>query len=230
MKERAKILIVDDELNIRRMLRAALPDEDFEVIESETGKEGVRSVAMHNPDIVILDLGLSDIDGIECIKQIRAWSNVPIIVLSARGEEETKVRALDLGADDYVTKPFGMPELIARLRVALRIHRGKNDSETPWFECGDLKIDFSLRSVVVRGQQVHLTPNEYKLLCFLAKNAGRVLTHKQILSNVWGAAFTGQNHYVRILMRGLRQKIEKVPTRPELLCTESGIGYRLRLF
>jgi len=228
MSQLPKILVVDDEPNIRRMLRVSLPESEFEVIEAASGKEGVSAVATHNPDVAIFDLGLPDLDGVECIKEIRQWSNVPIIVLSARGEEAVKIQALDQGAHDYVTKPFSVPELIARIRVALRLQASAGPNAPSIFETADLSINFATREVIVRGEVIHLTPLEYKLLCLLARNNGRVLTHKQILCDVWGAAYAGQNHYLRVLMKALRHKIEPDPAQPLWLLTETGVGYRLR--
>ncbi|MBX7138088.1 MAG: response regulator [Oligoflexia bacterium] len=227
MSSKIKILMVDDEANIRRMLRAALSATDFELLEAGTGREGIAAVATHNPEAVILDLGLPDLDGVDCIREVRKWSQVPILVLSARGEEQHKIAALDAGAYDYVTKPFSMSELMARLRVGLRLHH--REPESPVFEGSGLRIDFAQHQVVVRGAAVHLTPLEFDLLALLSRHAGRVLTHRQLLSEVWGPAYAGQTHYVRILMKSLRNKVEQDPSRPKILLTESGVGYRFEL-
>lgn len=224
---KAKILVIDDEAAIRKMLRAALSDADFDLTEAESGREGVRLVATNSPDVVVLDLGLPDFDGVECIKEIRQWSHVPIIVLSARGEERSKVQALDAGAHDYVTKPFSVPELIARIRVALRL-QDPNLNAQATFESSSMKINFSTREVMVRGGTIHLTPIEYKLLTLLVQHAGKVLTHRQILSKVWGPLYANQNHYLRVFMKSLRHKIEEDPARPRILITESGVGYRFK--
>ena len=194
---------------------------------SVVAKEGLLAIATHNPELVILDLGLPDMDGVQFIIELRAWSQIPVIVLSARGEESTKISALDAGANDYVTKPFSMPELLARIRAAVRSHASAKIEEAAVFEIGSVYVDFAKREVFKKGERVHLTPLEYKLLTLLAHNAGRVLTHKQLLNEVWGAAYIGQNHYLRIFMKTLRQKLEDDPSRPRMFVTESGVGYRL---
>ena len=223
---KTKLLVVDDEASIRRMLRSALPEEEYETIEAATGREGIRAIALHNPKVVIFDLGLPDMDGVECIKEVRQWSEVPIIVLSARGEEKVKIAALDAGAHDYVVKPFSMGELMARIKVALRLRNPA--AEQGSFEFAQLSVDPAAHLVTVRGEQVHLTPLEFKLLLLLARNAGRVLTHRQIISDVWGPAYAGETHYLRILMKSLRHKIEVDPARPSMLITETGVGYRFQ--
>jgi two-component system, OmpR family, KDP operon response regulator KdpE len=230
MMDKTKILVVDDELQIRRFLRASLPPPEHELIEAETGAEAIRHVASHNPDVVLLDLGLPDMDGIEVVKNLREWTRVPVIVLSARGQEKDKIDALDAGADDYLTKPFSLGELQARIRVALRnraLASGLDSRAT--FSAGALEIDYSSRVVRIAGNEIHLTPIEYKLLTTLARNAGRVLTHNQLLTEVWGAAYANQSQYLRVFMGQLRHKIEKDPARPELLTTEAGVGYRFRV-
>lgn len=220
------ILVVDDEAPIRKLILSAFADDNCKIIEAASGGEGLRSVATYNPDLVVLDLGLPDLDGVEVIRRVREFSNVPIIVLSARGEEAVKVDALDNGANDYVTKPFGMNEFLARVRVMLRSPRNSTD-EIAKFESNGVEVDPATREVKKNGNIVHLTPLEYKLLLLLIQHSGRVLTHKQLLTEVWGAAYAGQNHYLRIFMKSLRHKLEDDPARPKLLITESGVGYRL---
>ncbi len=227
MAERKKVLIVEDETPIRKLFRAGLNDQEFELIEAQSAKEGLQHIAGYNPELIILDLGLPDMDGVQLIKELRSWSDIPVIVLSARGEETTKVAALDAGANDYVTKPFSMPELLARIRVAVRLRAASKTEAPPIFESGPIRIDFAAHEVSKNGERVHLTPLEFKLLTILARNTGRVLTHKQLLSEVWGPAYLGQNHYLRIFMKALRHKLEDDPARPRILVTESGVGYRL---
>jgi two-component system KDP operon response regulator KdpE len=223
-----KILIVDDEAQMRRFLRGALGSHGYDVVEAETAREAIQLAASHNPDLMLLDLGLPDRDGLEVVRELREWSRVPIVVVSARGREDDKVDALDAGADDYLTKPFGVKELLARIRVGLRHRKSAVDApDNPVIELGSLRLDRARREVAVRGAEVHLTPIEYKLLVFLAENAGRVLTHRQILKEVWGPMHEAQTHYVRVHMAELRKKIELDPARPELLLTEPGVGYRL---
>lgn len=219
--------MIDDELPIRRFLRASLPEEEYELQEAENGEQGVRLTATENPDVVLLDLGLPDFDGLEVTKRIREWSPVPIIILSARHQERDKVLALDAGADDYLTKPFGVPELLARVRVALRHSRLTAAQPEPTFESNGLMVDQSARRVFVRGKEVHLTPHEYKLLTALIKHAGMVVTHKHLLNEVWGPAYETESHYLRVYMAQLRQKIEEEPANPQMLMTEPGVGYRL---
>lgn len=223
------ILLIEDEPQMRRFLRTALDANDYRLVEAETAKEGLAQAAARNPDVILLDLGLPDRDGLEVARELRGWSATPIIVLSARGREEDKVRALDLGADDYLTKPFGVEELLARIRVALR-HAAlpPGAGPGPVFEAGDLRVDLAARRVSRAGQEVHLTPTEYKLLTTLVRYAGKVLTHRQLLKDVWGSNYVNQSHYVRVYMGQLRQKIEADPARPRLLLTEPGVGYRLR--
>ena len=223
------ILLIEDEPQMRRFLRAALGGHDYRLVEAATAKEGLAHAAGRNPDVILLDLGLPDTDGLEVTRQLREWSRTPIIVLSARGREQDKVAALDLGADDYLTKPFGVEELLARIRVALRhASPGPDDVSEPVFEMGELKVDLAQRQVFRAGQQVHLTPTEYKLLVALVRHAGKLLTHRQLLQEVWGSNFITQNHYLRIYIMQLRQKIEPDPTRPRLLLTEPGVGYRFK--
>lgn len=221
------ILVIEDEPPLVKFLRVTL-EQEYNVIDVSTGEAGVRHAAYDRPDLIILDLGLPDIDGIEVTKRVREWSSVPIVVVSARGKEQDKVVALDAGADDYVTKPFGVGELTARVRVALRhAAAAKKDTGDPVFESGDLKVDLAKREVMVRGKQVHLTPNEFRLLAVLVKHAGMVLTHRQLLKEVWGPGSGQENHYLRVYMNQLRQKIEADPARPRHLVTELGVGYRL---
>ncbi|HVL18643.1 MAG TPA: response regulator [Gemmatimonadales bacterium] len=223
------ILVIEDEPQMRRFLRAALGAQDYRLVEATTARDGLAQAASRNPDIVLLDLGLPDRDGLEVTRELRQWSAAPIIVLSARHREPDKVEALDLGADDYLTKPFGVEELLARIRVALR-HAAQpvGGSPEPVFEAGDLRVDLARREVRRGGQEVHLTPTEYKLLTLLIRHAGKVLTHRQLLKEVWGVNYADQSHYVRVYMAQLRQKLENDPARPRLLITEPGVGYRLR--
>ncbi len=227
MGDRRGVLIVEDEAPIRKFLRAALSGDEYHVIEAENGETGIRLVAVENPAVVLLDLGLPDIDGIEAIHRLREWSTVPIIVLTARERESDKITALDAGADDYVTKPFAVGELLARIRAVLRAREGRHQTEAV-FLSGNVKVDFASRVVSVSGAEVHLTPIEFKLLATLIKNAGRVLTHRQLLTEVWGKAYSGETHYLRVFMKQLRHKIENDPAKPELLITEPGVGYRFR--
>ena len=222
------ILLIEDEPQMRRFLRTALTANDYRLVEAETAKEGLAQAAARNPDVVLLDLGLPDRDGLEVTRELREWSGTPIIVLSARGREQDKVAALDVGADDYLTKPFGVEELLARLRVARRPPAlPPGAAPEPIFEAGALRVDLADRRVWRQGQEVHLTPTEYKLLATLVRHAGKVLTHRQLLKEVWGANYLNQSHYVRVYLAQLRQKIEADPARPRLLVTEPGVGYRL---
>lgn len=224
-----RVLVVEDEPQMQKFLGLALANEGYRALEATTGAEGVALVRTHNPDLVLLDLGLPDTDGMEVTKAIRQISAKPIIVISARGQEEDKVKALDVGADDYLTKPFGTSELMARIRVALRhASRSKEESNEPVLRVGELEVDLDRRRVAVAGREVHLTPNEYKLLGYLMKHAGKVLTHRQLLKEVWGAAYATQTHYLRVYMVQLRHKLEADPTRPRWLVTEPGVGYRLK--
>ena len=220
------VLLVEDEPQMRRFIRASLDAHGYRLVEAATSSEGKQLAASHNPELVLLDLGLPDGDGLVFLRTLREWSKVPVVVLSARGKEEDKIAALDGGADDYLTKPFGVGELLARMRVALR-HAQKAPDE-PVLELGALKLDLARRLVFVGGKEVHLTPIEYRLLAYLAQNEGKVLTHRQILSEVWGPGSAHQTHYVRVHMAELRKKIEADPARPKLLLTEPGVGYRLR--
>ena len=226
------VLLVEDEASMRRFLRASLPAHGYKLIEAATGEEGLREAAARRPDIVLLDLGLPDLDGLEVTRRLREWSRTPLLILSARGQESDKVAALDAGADDYVTKPFGMEELLARMRVALR-HAARVDAgdglAEPALETGDLRVDLARRQVFVGGVEVHLSPIEYKLLTALVRNAGRVVTRQQLLREVWGIGFTTQTQYLHVYMGHLRAKLEKDPARPRALLTEPGVGYRLHV-
>jgi len=223
------ILVVEDEPHMRRFLRASLTSNGYRVLEAGTVAEAGVVATSHNPELYLVDLGLPDGDGLDLTKSLRAWTSAPVIVLSARGRELDKVAALDAGADDYLTKPFGVGELLARLRVALR-HREAlaKHADEPVIEVDALHIDLARREVAVGGRPVRLTATEYRLLVLLARNAGRVLTHRQILQDVWGPGHAGETHTVRVHMAELRKKIEENPARPKLLLTEPGVGYRLR--
>ena len=225
----ALVLVVEDEPQMRKFLRASLASHGYRMLETDTVREAIQLVTGHRPDLVLMDLGLPDGDGIELTKKMREWTSVPIIVISARGREEDKVAALDAGADDYLTKPFGVRELQARIRVALR-HAAQvaSGSSEPEISIDNLRIDLPRRQVFVDGREVHLTPIEYKLLVLMARNAGKVLTHRTILKEIWGPGQTHQSHYVRVHMAELRKKVEQDPARPRLLVTEPGVGYRLR--
>jgi two-component system, OmpR family, KDP operon response regulator KdpE len=223
------VLIVEDEPQMRKFVRIALEAHGYRVVEAATATEGVQQATAYTPDAVLLDLGLPDMDGIEVTARLREWSAVPILVISARGNEDSKVKALDGGADDYLTKPFGAAELLARLRVALRHAAQSRESPRTIVRLGeDVEIDLTRRLVRVRGEEVHLTPIEYKLLVTLAKHAGMVMTHRQLLEQVWGPGRTHQMQYLRVYMTQLRHKLESNPARPKLLVTEPGIGYRLK--
>lgn len=227
---RPTILVIDDEPQIRRFLRAALNSEDFMLLEAETAADGLREAASHPPDLVLLDLGLPDLDGMEVIQRLRAWTRVPIIILSARGQEADKVAALDLGADDYLTKPFGVPELMARIRVALRHAALSAGDAEPVFVSDELKVDLVKREVFLSDKEIKLTPIEFKLLALLVKHAGKVVTQGQILKEVWGPGHDDQSHYLRVFVHQLRQKLEPAPAKPKFLITEAGVGYRLRQY
>lgn len=221
------ILLIEDELQIRRFLRVTLSAEGFSLLEATTATEGLAEAARHTPALVLLDLGLPDADGLTVIQRLREWSSVPVIVLSARHQEPNKVTALDAGADDYLTKPFGVAELMARIRVALRHRQPGDEAVSPVVRAGELAIDLAARSVSRAGQPVHLTPLEYNLLAELARHAGKVLTHRQLLRSVWGPSAVEHNHYLRIYMAQLRHKLERDPACPRHLLTETGVGYRL---
>jgi two-component system KDP operon response regulator KdpE len=221
------VLLIEDEPQMRHFLRAAFGTTEYELVEAPTAREGLAQVAGRSPDLVLLDLGLPDGDGLDVTRRIREWSQVPIIVISARGQERDKVVALDAGADDYLTKPFAVGELLARIRVALRHAAKVGGSSEPVFEAEAVRVDLAARRVTRDGTEVHLTPNEYKLLQSLVKHAGKVLTHKHLLTEVWGEASASQNHYLRVYITQLRHKLEPDPTHPRLILTEPGVGYRL---
>lgn len=220
-----RILIIDDELAIRRFLHTVLSSEDFSLHEAENGHAGLAAAAAFKPDIILLDLGLPDLDGIEVIRRLREWSLVPIIVLSVREHENDKVSALNAGADDYLTKPFGVGELLARIKAALR--RSLQDVPEPVFISHDLQVDLTRRLVTIRGEEVSLTPTEYDILRLMVTHAGKVMTHGQILKQVWGIAYLEQPHVLRVNISNLRRKIEADPSRPRHIITEPGVGYRL---
>ncbi len=220
------ILLIEDEPQIRRFVRTALQAEGMQVFESDRGERGLIDAATRTPDLAIVDLGLPDIDGLQVIQDIRTWSAMPIIVLSARSDEQDKIQALDAGADDYLTKPFSVGELLARVRAHLR-RRETGNSASALFSFGDVEVDLARRTVERAQQPVHLTATEYRLLTVLIRHAGRILTHGQLLRDVWGPNHSEHSHYVRIYMANLRQKLEKDPTQPEHLLTEIGTGYRL---
>ena len=224
------VLMIEDDPQIRRFLRAALAAEDYQFHEALTAEEGIAQAAARQPDLVLLDLGLPDRDGLDVIRGIRLWSQMPIVVLSARGQEKDKIAALDLGADDYVAKPFAVGELLARIRAALRraAPLAADGSDTV-IRFGDVQADFEKRVITVAGEEVHLTPNEYKLLQVLIKHAGRVVTQRQLLNEVWGPQHTEQSQYLRVYVAQLRRKLERDPARPRYLQTEPGVGYRLSL-
>src|SRR5579859_494444 len=224
------ILVVEDDSQIRRFLRATLTTHGYQVAEVTTGQEALNQISLKHPDIIILDLGLPNMDGLDVIRALREWSSTPIIVVSARELERDKVQALDAGADDYLTKPFGTDELLARIRVALRhaiqLTKGEED---PTFMVGDLRVDLAHRQVYVEDNKIHLTPTEYKLLTTLVRHAGKVVTGHQLLKEVWGPSFTKEGQYLRLYMAKLRHKLEKDPTEPRYLITEPGVGYRLSI-
>jgi two-component system KDP operon response regulator KdpE len=219
--------MIEDEAQMRRFLRASLTHAGYQLLEAETAEQGLMQAAAQNPDLVLLDLGLPDLDGLVVTERLRQWATMPIIVISARGQESDKIKALDSGADDYLTKPFGVGELLARIRVALR-HAAKTDEGASQFSLGELKVDLVRRQVLLGDREVHLTPIEYRLLTTLIKHAGRVLTHRQLLRDVWGPNSSDQTQYLRVYMGQLRHKLEREPSRPRYLMTEPGVGYRLR--
>lgn len=222
------VLVADDELEMRRFLRASLASHGYRVVETESGAATIAQAKAYNPDLVLLDLGLPDLDGLEVIKRLREWSKAPVVVISARQSERDKIDALDLGADDYLTKPFGTGELLARMRVALRHAGDVGGAPAPSISVGDLRLDVESRRVFVKDREIHLTPIEYKLFTVLMKNAGKVLTHRQLLKDVWGPSHVDQTQYLRVYMVQLRHKLEEEPARPRYLLTEPGVGYRLR--
>ena len=218
-------LVIDDEAQIRRLLRVTLEASGYDVVEAATGADGLVQAAQCRANVILLDLGLPDMDGLEVLKRLREWSRVPVLILSVRDRENEKAEALDAGADDYVTKPFGTAELLARLRVALR-HSEKKDEE-PIFRSGSLVVDLADRRVTVDGKEISLTATEYNLLRLLVRHAGKVLTHRFLLREIWGPNAENQNHYLRVYIARLREKLKTSPEQPDILLTESGIGYRL---
>jgi two-component system, OmpR family, KDP operon response regulator KdpE len=220
------ILLIEDEPQMRRFLRVALEGSGYRYLEAATGQEGLALAVQHRPEAILLDLGLPDMDGLDLMARLREWSRTPVIVISARGQEADKVGALDAGADDYLTKPFGTRELLARIRVALR-HADPEAAEEPVFELGRWRVDLAKRQVLVAGREVHLTPLEYSLFTTLIHHAGKVVTHRQLLKEVWGGAAGAQPLYLRVYMTQLRHKLEEEPSRPKYLQTEPGVGYRL---
>jgi len=223
------LLLIEDEPQMRRFLRATLKAHGYQIVEAATAREGLAQAAGRNPELILLDLGLPDLDGLEVVRTIRRSASTPVIVISARGQEQDKVAALDLGADDYLTKPFGAPELLARIRVALRRSALPPGAPAePVFQTGELRVDLVRRQVFRGEEEAHLTPTEYRLLAALIRHAGRVSTHRQLLEEVWGANYAEQSHCLRVYMAQLRHKLERDPTRPRLLTTEPGVGYRLR--
>lgn len=228
-EEKELILLIEDEQQMRRFLRITLQSQGYRVIEASTANEAMLQAASRNPDIVLLDLGLPDMDGLEVTKRLREWTRTPIIVISAREQEQDKVKALDAGADDYLTKPFNANELLARIRVASRHSlRTRSGRPEPVFAFGSIRVDLSLRQVFLDDKEVHLTPLEYKLLMVLIRHAGKVVTHRQLLTDVWGQAHTNEVQYLRVYMTQLRHKLEKDPARPRFFMNEPGVGYRLK--
>lgn len=224
------VLIVDDEPQVLRFLRTGLASHGYRVLDASTGREAILSAEQHVPDIMLLDLGLPDIDGLDVARRIRTWTQLPIIVLSARGQERVKVEALDAGADDFLTKPFGLPELLARMRVALRhASRGRGGPEEPVFTCGGLRVDLAARRVQLDSTEIKLTPNEFKLLAVLVKHAGKVVTHRQLLLEVWGPHAVDQTQYLRVYMTHLRRKLQRKASENRVFETEAGVGYRLNV-
>jgi two-component system KDP operon response regulator KdpE len=221
------LVVIEDDPQIRRFLRTGLSAEPFRIFEAETGKDGLVEAATRKPDLIVLDLGLPDVDGVDVVTRLREWYTRPIIILSARSNEQEKIKALDAGADDYLTKPFGIGELMARIRVALRRTSRESLPGDTVFALGDVKVDLAARRVFRSGTEVHLTPNEYRLLTTLIRHAGKVCTHRQLLAEVWGPSHVEHGHYLRIYMAQLRHKLENDPTNPRFLRTEVGVGYRL---
>jgi two-component system KDP operon response regulator KdpE len=223
-----RVLVIEDEAPIRRFLHTALTGHGYTVVEAATGSEGMQLAALRSPDCIVLDLGLPDCGGLEVLEQIRSWSAVPVIVLTARGREQDKITLLDAGADDYLTKPFGVGELLARMRVVLRRMNQAGGGE-PEVQIGDLQINLAMRTIMRGEEEVRLTPIEFRLLAALVRSGGRVMTHRQLLQDVWGPEYTDSPHYLRIYMQHLRHKLEADPARPRYFLTEPGVGYRLRM-
>ncbi len=229
-QDKELILLIEDEPQMRRFLRVTLQSHGYRLVEADSGQEGLMQATTRNPDVVLLDLGLPDIDGIGIAERLREWSEVPIIVISAREQEEDKIKALDAGADDYLTKPFGAGELLARIRVALR-HKtmGQTGQKEPVFILDELKVDLASRQVFLSDKEIHLTPIEYRLLSVLIRHAGKVVTHTLLLKEVWGPSYSQQTQYLRVYMTQLRRKLEADPARPKFLINEPGVGYRLKI-
>ena len=228
-KATVRVLVIEDEASIRRFLHAALTGSGYSVVEAATGQEGIQQAAQTQPDCIVLDLGLPDLDGLAVLDQIRTWSAVPVIVLTARGQEQDKIMLLDAGADDYLTKPFGVGELLARMRVVLRRTSGGAGAGSAVVQIGDLRIDLARREIVRGETEVRLTPIEYRLLAALIRSGGRVVTQRQLLQEVWGPEYTDSPHYLRVYMQHLRHKLEADPARPRYFLTEPGVGSRLRM-
>jgi two-component system KDP operon response regulator KdpE len=224
-----QVLLIEDEPQMRRFLRGSLAPTGYKLVEAATGGEGLTAAAAHPPDVILLDLGLPDIDGLEVTRRLREWTKTPIIVLSARGQDEDKVAALDAGADDYLTKPFSLQELLARIRVAVRHAAAVGEKEESSFTIGELKVDLASRVVTLGGEGVRLTPIEYRLLATLVRNGGRVMTYQQLLKEVWGVRYASQKQYLHVYVGHLRSKLERDPTRPRFLLTEPGVGYRFKV-
>jgi two-component system, OmpR family, KDP operon response regulator KdpE len=227
MEGQSKVLVIDDEQSIRRFLRVALTSKGYSVFEASSGQEGLSEAMARKPDVIILDLGLPDIDGVEVTGLLRQWTQIPILILSVRGSEKDKIAALDAGADDYLTKPFGVGELLARLRAALR-HSSQSQNEEV-FTIGELRVDLARRAVTLADQEIQLTPNEYDLLRVLINHSGKVLTHHQLLREVWGTIYENEFHILHVNISNLRRKIEPDPSRPQYIITEPGVGYRLKI-
>ncbi len=224
------VLVIEDEAPIRRFLKLALSEHGFAFKEALSGKDGLQKAAFEKPDLIILDLGLPDMEGLDVTRQLREWTAIPIIILSARGNDKDKVEALDAGADDYLTKPFSIAELLARIRVALRhAARLSPEPDSSQFSVGNIRVDLLKRQVLVEDKEVHLTPIEYKLLVAMIQHAGKVVTHNQLLRQIWGDGYGDESHYVRVFMAQLRRKLESDPARPRYLVTEPGVGYRLKV-
>lgn len=221
------VLIVEDERQIRRFMRSSLESEGCRVVESDSGQRGLQDAASSKPDLVLLDLGLPDVDGVSFVRDLRTWSTAPVIIVSARSDENEKIRALDAGADDYLTKPFGVGELLARVRALLRRQHHHSDGN-PVVHFGEVEVDLSRRHVIRAGTEVHLTPIEYRLLSVMLANSGKVMTHRHLLHEVWGAGYADSNHYLRVYVGHLRQKLEIDPAQPRHFLTETGVGYRFQ--
>lgn len=222
------VLVVEDEMQIRRFVCAALEDEGCRVAEAETMAKGLIEAGTRKPDLIILDLGLPDGDGVRFVHDLRAWSNLPVLILSARSTESDKIGVLDAGADDYLTKPFAVGELLARVRALLRRGKAGGEAGSPVIRFGDVEIDLTRRQILRQGAPLHLTPIEYRLLCVMLANAGKVMTHRHLLRKVWGPSYVESNHYLRIYVGHLRQKLEQDPTQPRHFLTETGVGYRFQ--